>query len=213
MSTQKKNKKTTLFKNMLQMVTNLKLVLKIVEAKEVNNMNRTFVVKNSIKPRGQYSVYICNTPSCTCPKFDSVSTSTVYCKHIMFVLVFSLGVKDNSILQGIYISDEDLKTLLQKSEIEELYLASKKKKPSHNKRNLQEIFDDSTLMGNEQTFSLQQKRTRSASCTSSYCEAIFQIDGLCIKVVGQLLFHMIKTMLSDSHFIFVLREFAFQKKS
>ena len=71
MSTQQKNETNTQFKNMLQLVTNLKLVLKIVEVREVNSMNRSFVVKNSINGRGQYSVHICNTP-CTCPKFGSV---------------------------------------------------------------------------------------------------------------------------------------------
>ena len=118
----KRMKTNTQFKNMLQLVTNLKLVLKIVEVREVNNMN---FLKNSINGRGQYSVHICNTPSCTCLKFGSLSTWTVYCNHIMFVLIFALGVKDNSILGGIYISDEDLKTVLQKIEIAELYLEEK----------------------------------------------------------------------------------------
>ena len=39
-------------------------------------------------------------------------------------------------------------------------------------------------MGKEQSFSLQEKRTRSVSCASSCCDAIFQIDDLCIKGVG-----------------------------
>ena len=146
------------------------------------------------------------TPSCTCPKFGSSSTSTVYCKHIMFVFVFVLGVIDNSILGDIYISDEDPKTLLQKKGIRGIISCTEEEKTFRNKRNLQEIFDASPLMGKEQLYFLQKRRTGSASYTGRYCDPIFQIVDLCFK--EQLLFHVIKTTVPHSHFIFLPKQFA-----
>ena len=74
----------------------------------------------------------------------------------MFVLLFALGAKDNSILQGLFINDEDLKIILQNKEVDEIYLAPKKKRPTRNKRNFRQIFNESPLMGKEQVFSCRK---------------------------------------------------------
>ena len=63
---------------------------------------------------GIYDVHISVAPSCTCNFYNS--RKKVVCKHIIWVMLFQLRVQENnSILQQVALTEEEVKTLLKQN--------------------------------------------------------------------------------------------------
>ena len=74
-------------------------VMKIRKAKIINSFKREYVV-SSATGKAQYVVSISNVPTCTCQDLQ-INGERVICKHIIFVLLNALKLKDDTILSKI----------------------------------------------------------------------------------------------------------------
>ena len=79
---------------------NKSAVMKIRKAKIINSFKREYVI-SSATGKAQYVVSISNVPTCTCQDFQ-INGENVICKHIIFVLLNVLKLKDETILSKIW---------------------------------------------------------------------------------------------------------------
>ena len=79
-------------------------VMKIRKSKLINSFKREYVV-SSATWKAQYEVSICNVPSCTFQDFQ-INGGCVICKHISFVLLNLLKLKDETIPSKIWFQEE-----------------------------------------------------------------------------------------------------------
>ena len=88
-------------------------VIKIRKSKIIHLFKREYVV-SSATGKAQYAVSICNVPTCTCRDFQ-INGERVICKHIIFVLLNVLKLKDDTILSKISFEEADLTNLFNEA--------------------------------------------------------------------------------------------------
>ena len=86
-------------------------IMKIRKIVRLSALKWRFKVIGTTSSKTLYKVDICNTPTCTYPDFQK-NGKFVYCKHILFVMIFALRVEDEDKLNAKHIGDEDVKSLL-----------------------------------------------------------------------------------------------------
>ena len=84
-----------------------KLEFRIQKAIKHVLLEKDFVVSNTISSKTNYTVTVCTNPSCTCQDNRKYGES-VFCKHIMFIILKILDVTDEPILRNTYTGKDDL---------------------------------------------------------------------------------------------------------
>ena len=88
--------------------------IKVTNTKTINSFKREYSITSSTSGRTRYVVKICCTPSCSCPDFRK-NGKKVLCKHILFILMYILGVAENdNIIEKKYFSESYLSVILRK---------------------------------------------------------------------------------------------------
>lgn len=77
---------------------------------------KDFVVSNTISRKTNYTVTVCTNPSCTCQDNRKYGES-VFCKHIMFIILKILDVTDEPILRNTYTGKDDLVSMFNNTPI------------------------------------------------------------------------------------------------
>ena len=117
-----------------------------------------------------YTVPICANPSSTCQD-NRKHEESVLCKHVMFILLKTLDVMDESILTNTYVEKDDLVSMFSSAAItilENLYVPFKAPK-----RNLVTILQ-------EHSVTLGKKQGRSANCVAYRYE--FNIGDIVLRI-------------------------------
>ena len=89
------------------------VVMKIRKVELINSFKREYVV-TSATGKAQYVVSIFNVPTCTCRDFQ-INGEYVICKHIIFVRLNVLKLKDEIILSKIWFEETDLTNLFNEA--------------------------------------------------------------------------------------------------
>ena len=88
--------------------------IKVPNTKTINSFKRKYSITSSKSGRTRYIVKICCTPSCSFPDFRE-NGKNILCKHILFILMYILGVAENyNIIEKRYFSESDLSVILRK---------------------------------------------------------------------------------------------------
>ena len=109
--------KTKLFSNRLESARTLKYTMKVANIVNVNAEHRLFEISSSESGRSCYQVRICSQPSCSCPDFGKQG-SKIFCKHILFVLMFVLDVSDVNVLDTLTFETEEIVHILHKTDVD-----------------------------------------------------------------------------------------------
>ena len=75
---------------------------RVRKVKKHSLLKKDFVVSTTVSTKTIYTVTVCANPSCTCQDNRKYGES-VFCKHIMFVLLKILVVTNESIFTNRYI--------------------------------------------------------------------------------------------------------------
>ena len=94
-------------------VRNESAVMKTRKAKIIYSFKREYV-SSSATGKAQYVVSISNVPTCTCRDFQ-INEERVICKHIIFVLLNVLKLKDETVLSKIWFEETDLTHLVNEA--------------------------------------------------------------------------------------------------
>ena len=122
---------------------------------------------------------ICNVPSCSCLDFRKRG-SQVLCKHIIFVSLYILQLKDKCLLSTTWIGDDDLKSVISSAPANIPTLFNE---PEVQKRTLlesQRILQSDNRYNNEQSVILRSKQKRLANCRG--CKSTINVGKLCLKI-------------------------------
>ena len=79
-------------------------------------LKKDFVESNTISSKTIYTVTVCTNPSCTCQDNRKYGES-VFCKHIMFIILKILDVTDEPILRNTYTGKDDLVSMFNNTPI------------------------------------------------------------------------------------------------
>ena len=79
-------------------------------------LKKDFVESNTISSKTNYTVTVCTNPSCTCQDNRKYGES-VFCKHIMFIILKILDVTDEPILRNTYTGKDDLVSMFNNTPI------------------------------------------------------------------------------------------------
>ena len=131
-------------------------IMKIRKIVRLSALKWQFQVIGTTSSKTLYKVDICNTPTCTCPKF-------VYCKHILFVMIFALRVEDEDKLNARHIGDEDVKSLLVDN-IDKRYIKADEPVKLSGSKDYAKLLREHPSFSNEQLCTLQYKKSKTAKC-------------------------------------------------
>ena len=93
-----------------------KLEFRIQKAIKNVFFKKDFVVSNTISSKTNHTVTVCTNPSCTCQDNRKYGES-VFCKHIMFIILKILDVTDEPILRNTYTGKDDLVSMFNNTPI------------------------------------------------------------------------------------------------
>ena len=79
-------------------------------------LKKDFIVSNTISSKTNYTVTVCTNPSCTCQDNRKYGKS-VFCKHIMFIILKILDVTDEPILTNTYTGKNYLVSMFNNTPI------------------------------------------------------------------------------------------------
>ena len=126
--------------------------MKIGKVENVNLEHRLFEISSTESSRSFYKVRICTQPSCSCPDFNRYG-SKVFCKHILFVLYFALGVTDIDKLNKFGFQADEVSEILKNTVIDPQFKKTKAKKGGNRgKVDYQNILSSHENANDEQTF-------------------------------------------------------------
>ena len=158
------------------------VVMKIRKVELINSFKREYVV-TSATGKAQYIVSISNVPTCTCRDFQ-INGERVICKHITFVLLNVLKLKDETILSKIWFEETDLTNLFNEApkQIPSDYFQPTE--PVNSKKDYPAILQSHPLFHQEQKVTLQKKEKRSAQCRG--CRLVLNVGESVLKIEGAL---------------------------
>lgn len=142
-------------------------------------MNWSFEVCSGSNAKFAYTTDICSSPSCTFLDFKKNGLE-VYCKHILFVLLYPLDRNEIECSFTRSIGGADLRSILEKT-IDARYFNQAKK--SHRK-DYKTILADYPSYNNVQLFTIHHKLLKYTKCQG--CKDLLLISELSIKVDGAL---------------------------
>ena len=162
----------------------------IGDVRNVNEGHRLFEVSPSVYARSYYQVRICTQPSCSCPDFTRHG-SKIFCKHILFVLLFGLDISDVDVLDQrlllVVFQADHIDEILRKTDVDPQFRKMKNKKGKNlGTTRLKQIINSHENANEDHIFTLQFKEGPSAKCNGFNCKKILQIGTRCIKVDGAL---------------------------
>ena len=123
----------------------------IGDIRKVNEGHRLFEVSSSVNARSYYQVRICTQPSCSCPDFTRHG-SKVFCKHILFVLLFGLDISYVDMLDTLAFQADKIDEILRKTEIDPQFRKLKSTKGKNRGTNLKQILDSHENANEENIF-------------------------------------------------------------
>ena len=162
--------------------------IKVTNTKTINSFKREYSITSSTSGRTRYVVKICCTPSCSCPDFRK-NGKKVLCKHILFILMYILGVAENdNIIEKRYFSESDLSVILRKesNDFDPKFKYVVNRLSKVNKEEAKHILASHRLNNQPQKCILHYKENRSAKCYGRRCDVVFTKGSLCLKVTGAL---------------------------
>ena len=139
-------------------------IMKIRKILRLSALKWQFQVIGTTSSKTLSKVDICNTPTCTCPDFQK-NGKFVYCKHILFVMIFALRVEDEDKLNARHIGDEDVKSLLADN-IDKRYIKADEPVRSSGSKDYAKLLREHPSFSNEQLCTLQYKKSRTAKCAA-----------------------------------------------
>ena len=154
--------------------------LEVTNTETINSFKREYSVTSSTSGRTRYVVKICCTPSCSCPDFRK-NGKKVLCKHILFILMYILGVAENdNIIEKKYFSESYLSVILRK-ELNDFdpkfkYVVNRLSKV--NKEEAEHILARHRVNNQPQKCILHYKEIRSAKCYGRRCNVVFTKGSL-----------------------------------
>ena len=143
---------------------------RVRKVKKYGLLKKDFAVSATVSSKTNYTVTVCANPSCTCQDNRKYGES-VFCKHIMFVLLKILVVTDESILTYTCIEKVGLVSMFNNAPItipENLYVRFETPK-----RNLATILREHRAFKKPQKVILGKKLGRSAKCRA--CRKEFNV--------------------------------------
>ena len=140
-------------------------------------LKKGFVVRATVSSKTNYTVTVCANPSCTCQDNRKYGES-VFCKHIMFVLLKILVVKDESILTNAYIEKDDLVSMFNSAPITIPEIFSFSFELS--KRKLATILREHPAFKKPQKVILGKKQGRTAKCRAYRKE--FNVGDIVLRI-------------------------------
>ena len=147
--------------------------MKVANIVNVNAEHRLFEISSSESGRSCYQVRICSQPSSSCPDFGKQG-SKVFCKHILFVLMFVLDVSDVNVLDTLAFETEEIVHILHKTDVDPQFKRNKSNKGTRRDRwSLQHILSNHENVNDEQICTIQLKENRSAKCSGLSCKKYF----------------------------------------
>ena len=202
----KRSKNTAkMFNSRFETAKVLEQTMKIRKVVKVSDLKQEFDVLSTESGRVTYKVIICNVPSCTCPDYKN-NGMVVSCKHIIFIFLFVLKVDEETISNAPHIGDEDVKALLSIVQVEERFM---KRTPPSERPDVRKLLGEHELFGQQQTYTLHHKASRSAKCTG--CKKILQVGTLAVRVNGALTVPYGKNKAVEQVFYFCAQKHCFTK--
>ena len=147
------------------------------KVKKHSLLKKDFVVSATVSSKTNYTVKVCANPSCTCQDNRKYGES-VFCKHIMFVLLKILVVTNESIFTNRYIEKDDLVSVFNNVPVtipENLYFPFEIPK-----RNLATILREHLAFKKPQKVILGKKQGRSAKCRA--CRKEFNVGDIVLRI-------------------------------
>ena len=139
-------------------------IMKIRKIVRLSALKWQFQVIGTTSNKTLYKVDICNTPTCTCPDFQK-NGKFVYCKHILFVMIFALRVEHEDKLNARHISDKDVKSLLVDN-VDKRYIKGDEPVKSSGSKDYAKLLWEHPSFSNGQLCTLQYKKSRTANCAA-----------------------------------------------
>ena len=157
-------------------------IMKIRKIVRLSALKWQFQVIGTTSSKTLCKADISNTPTHTCPDFQK-NGKFVYCKHILFVMIFALRVEDEDKLNARHIGDEDVKSLLVDN-IDKRYIEADEPVKSSGSKDYAKLLREHPSFSNEQLCTLQYKKSRTAKCAGS--KTVIKPGTLCVRVDGAL---------------------------
>ena len=183
-------------------------IMKIRKIVRLSALKWQFQVIGTRSSKTLYKVDISNTPTHTCPDFQK-NGKFVYCKHMLFLMIFALRVEDEDKLNARNIGDEDVKSLLADN-IDKRYIKADKPVRSSGSKDYAKLLREHPSSSNEQLCTLQYKKSRTAKCAG--CKTVIQPGTLCVRVDGALSVPYRKQHVVEQVFYFCLNGQCFAAK-
>lgn len=153
--------------------------VKIRQWKIINVIKREYTVSSSLGGKTNYLVTIGNVPSCCCPDFRKRG-SKVLCKHIIFVSLYVLQLKDERRLPNTWIGNDDLKSVISSAPTNIPMLFNEPEVQKRTPLEYQRILQSDIRYNNEQSVILHNKQKRLANCRG--CKSTLNVGELCLKI-------------------------------
>ena len=153
-------------------------IMKIRKIVRLSALKWQFQVIGTRSSKTLYKVDISNTPTHTCPDFQK-NGKFVYCKHMLFLMIFALRVEDEDKLNARHIGDEDVKSLLVDN-IDKRYVKADEPVKSSGSKDYAKLFREHPSFSNEQLCTLQYKKSRTAKCSDF--KTVIHPGTLCLRV-------------------------------
>ena len=106
---------------------------------------------------------ICNNPSCSCLDFRKRG-SQVLCKHIIFVFLYILQLKDERLLSNTWFADDELKSVDSSAPTNIPTLFNKPEVQKRTPLECQRILESDIRYNNEESVIPHNKQKRLANC-------------------------------------------------
>jgi hypothetical protein len=104
-----RKKKSSLFQKSLEKAKTSKHEIAVSRISSASENERRYTISSSGK---EYNVSVCQVPSCTCP-FKSNKPNEL-CKHLIWVYLFVLGIKEESnLIQQVGLTKSELNTIFR----------------------------------------------------------------------------------------------------
>lgn len=107
-----RNKRSKQFQTNLTKAKNQKSRISVVTVKNIDALHRVYVVSSAQVDdySRTYEVHISREPSRNCPQ--GLKTKKEICKHIIWVYLFVLGVREtSSLLNQVYLSEDEIRKM------------------------------------------------------------------------------------------------------
>lgn len=146
---------------------------------------REYTMASSTNSSTNYSVKLAPTVSCTCHDFKKMGQKAP-CKHLIHLLFSLYQVSDETQLNKLYYTEDEIRSLFQTKVINDIppqFIQSTTKKASTTS-NKKQILQSHPLYTAIQTWKMICKKGKSAKCSNWGCKKELLIGTICLQVEG-----------------------------